>query len=125
MQTAYSLAAAVAFLTFVVHTFVGGVYVVRPLLAADDLTRASRWLAYYCWHIATVVILFMTAGFAYAAMWPHEARVLTWFLCALALALSALSATVALKGGIHPLRFPSTSLFAVVGVLAIWGGSTL
>jgi hypothetical protein len=40
---------------------------------------------------------------------------------ALAACLSVLSAAVAIKGGIHPLRFPSTTLFAATSALG-WAG---
>lgn len=110
---------ALSALTFVVHTFVGGPVVVRPLLANDTLPKASKWLAYYCWHIATV----MLAAVTIAAGWlVHEPsidvkRFALVFFGALAAALSLLSAAVASRGGINPLRFPSTSLFAAIATV--------
>ncbi|MEM9300551.1 MAG: hypothetical protein AAGE01_00485 [Pseudomonadota bacterium] len=111
-------ATAVAFVAFLVHTFVGGRRVARPLLADRSLPPASKWLNYYCWHAATVMLAFVTIAFAWAAVDPTLAPVVV-FGGTLAVALSALSAAVASKAGIHPLRFPSTSLLAGTGLLAL------
>tara|TARA_R110000868_G_scaffold236078_1_gene490070 strand:+ start:5755 stop:6123 length:369 start_codon:yes stop_codon:yes gene_type:complete len=115
-------AAAMSALTFIVHTFVGGVIVARPLLANTDLPPASKWLNYYCWHITTVVIAFIAAGFVWLALHPGDPALLIG-LSSLTAALSGLSFAVALKASIAPLRFPSTSLFALTSLLgwaALW-----
>lgn len=112
-------AAAMAIITFFVHTFIGGRFVARPLLADTHLPKASKWLSYYCWHITTLTIAYLSAAFAwlYFTTQANE-RTLLAFLAALTTSLSVLSAFVALKGRIHPLRFPSTSLFAMTAILA-------
>jgi hypothetical protein len=113
------LAAGSALVTFAVHTFVGGVVVARPLLADASLPRAAKWLAYYCWHIATVTLLALAAAFAWSAATADATLALgAAVFCA---ALSILSAGVALRGGIAPLRFPSTSLFALTAALGFAG----
>jgi len=117
---AFWIAAALSLLTFAVHTFVGGVRVARPLLDAPDLPPASRWLNYYCWHITTVLLAFMAFGFAAAAM-RADAFALGVFLTVLAPALSLLSVAVALRGRINPLRFPSTTLFALTAAAGASG----
>lgn len=108
-------AAGLALLTFAVHTFVGGVYVARPLLADQTLPKASKWLNYYCWHIATVTILAIAGAFAYAALQQNDKSLAVFATC-LCAALAPLSVAVALRGGINPLRFPSTSLFAATAL---------
>ncbi len=106
------IAAAIACATFAVHTFIGGKIVARPLLADTGLPKASKWLSYYCWHVTTITIAFMALMFAWlAGVAPHEPTIIG--LSSLATALSVLSAGIALKAGIRPLRFPSTSLFAL------------
>jgi hypothetical protein len=121
MQSLLFWAASVsAFVTFCVHTFVGGPVVARPLLADEGLPRASKWLNYYCWHITTVLLLCMSASYAYAAMMPGGVDVAA-VMTALCVVLSALSAWVARKGRINPWRFPSTTLFAVTAIIAALG----
>lgn len=112
-----SLAAITSLITFAVHTFIGGPRVAGPLLATTHLPIASKWLNYYCWHLATVFLLAMSIGFAYVALHPDRPE-LAVFLSAISATLSALSAAVAIKGGINPFRFPSTSLFAIVFALS-------
>jgi hypothetical protein len=117
-------AAALTLVTFAVHTFVGGVFVARPLLADTSLPKASKWLNYYCWHIATVTILAMAAAFVYSAARPDRLE-LAISATLLAAIFAPLSVAVARKGGIHPLRFPSTSLFtgiALLGAGALFAG---
>lgn len=109
-------AAAACALAFAVHTFVGGRVVARPLLADRSLPKPAKWLAYYCWHIATVLVAAMAAAYGWAA-WSGQARDMTIAVTVVAAALGALSAGVALRAGINPLRFPSTSLFAVTACL--------
>ena len=82
------------------------------------LPPASKWLNYYCWHVATVLLAFVSVAFAWAVFDPSLAPVVAFAGC-LAVVLSILSAAVAIKAGIHPLRFPSTSLLGVTGVLAL------
>lgn len=110
---------AIAMVTFLVHTFVGGPRVAAPLLADTGLPRASKWLNYFCWHIAMVLLAFMAGAFAWLAHEPRSAVTgpALVFFGSLSLVLAMLSAWVALKGRIHPLRFPSTSLFAAMALL--------
>ena len=115
-------AAVVAATTFAVHTIVGGKIVARPLLMNTDLPKASKWLHYYTWHITSVMIAFVAAAFAGLAMTTEQTDAANQtsaivFLSSLMASISLLSIFVAIKGGIHPLRFPSTSLFAVTSAL--------
>ena len=107
-------ASVISALTFLIHTFAGGKEVARPLLADNSLPPASKWLNYYCWHITTVMLAFMAAGFGWLAYMPNMPS-LIW-LSALCFALCILSAWVAIKGGINPLKLPSTSLFFAIGL---------
>lgn len=112
-------AAIVSVITFYVHTFIGGKYVARPLLADKQLPIASKWLNYYCWHVTTIAIVFLAIAFAglYMASLTDEGVILI-FLAAFTTSLSILSAFVAIKGRIPPWRFPSTSLFALIAACA-------
>lgn len=120
MRTGFMVAALIAAVTWAVHTFAGGREVARPLLASDALPPASKWLNYYCWHIATILLAAMALTFA-AAAFGHMARDSAALMTILAASLSVLSAAVALKGGIMPLRFPSTYLFALIALAGAIG----
>jgi len=121
MQAYFLWAAAVlSFITFVVHTFVGGPRVAVPLLANTDLPKASKWLNYYCWHVTTIFLFSMGGAYAYVALHPGRPELVV-FLTGVTAACAVLSAAVALKGNINPFRFPSTSLFATVSLLGLLG----
>jgi hypothetical protein len=92
-----------------VHTFIGGVYVARPLLSDQSLPTAAKWLAYCCWHIVTMLLLAIGVGFSAAAMgWlTHYAAFRLVVSCA---ACSLLSIAIALKAVTAPWRFPPTTL---------------
>jgi len=114
-------AGLLSILTLAVHSFVGQVYVVRPLLAVERLSRASRWLNFYCWHVTTTIIAAMAAVFLYAA-WRGEGWPTAALFTALAAAFAILCAGVAIKGGVPPHRFPPLTLFALT---ALAGGCGL
>lgn len=116
----FAAASAIALATFAVHTFIGGVFVARPLLASRELTPASLWLNYYCWHIVTVLLLAMSAGYGWATTRP-DALDLAVFLTLLAAILSPLCVWVALKGRIAPWKFPAASLFALITLAGFLG----
>lgn len=116
-------AAGIATVTFAIHTFAGGAAVARPLLADRSLPPASKWLNYYCWHITTVLIVFIAGALAIAAIDPVY-RSLAVFCALLTGSLAILSGWVATKAQVSPFRFPSTSLFALISLTtsaALWG----
>lgn len=121
MQVSFLSAAAVmSIITFSVHTFIGGPRVAGPLLANTDLPKASKWLNYFCWHVTTIFTFSMSGAYAYVALHPERPELVV-FLTVVTAAFSLLSAAVALKGNINPIRFPSTSLFATVSLLGLAG----
>jgi hypothetical protein len=75
-MSSYLIAAAVlSFLVLGIHVFLGGPSVARPLLAAKDIEPVAKYTAYLCWHLITMVLVAMTAGFAHAAASPRGADV--------------------------------------------------
>lgn len=109
----FGIAAAIAAITFYVHTFIGGPRVAVPLLADTGLPKATKWLSYYCWHMVTIMLAAMALAFAAIAL-GWASRDVAWLLGMLSLLFSVLSILVAVKCGINPLRFPSTTLFSLV-----------
>ena len=120
MNLGFAAASLTALVTWGVHTFVGGVYAARPLLAAPNLHKASLWLNYYTWHMATLLLLAMIAGFTWAAV-DEAAREVALVFTVLATCFSVLCVWVALKGGIKPHRFPASYLFAIMAAAGLAG----
>lgn len=116
----FLVAGLIAIVTFCVHTFVGEIYVVRPLLAVERLSRASRWLNFYCWHVTTIVIAAMAGVFLFAA-WRLDVFVTAALFTGLAAAFALLCAGVAIRGGVPPFRFPALTLFALIALAGSWG----
>lgn len=112
------VAAFISVVTFYVHAFIGGPRVAGPLLKNKDLPVASKWLNYYCWHIVTIYLFLMGGAYAYVAWYPDRPELVV-FLTVLNALLSILSVLVATKGGINPLQFPSTTLFALVSLCGL------
>lgn len=112
------IAVALSLMTFSIHTFIGGPRVAAPLLMNKDLPKASKWLNYYCWHIVTLYLLLMGGGYTFVALYPDRPELVV-FLTILNVNFAALSAAVALKGKINPLRFPSTTLFTLLSLVGI------
>lgn len=116
------VSSGIAFIAFLVHTFVGSPRVAAPLLNNPDLTLPAKWLNYMCWHIATIALLLCSAGLAWAA-YTQSAIELVIFIAVFSGLAGVWSAVVTLLAGVHPLRFPSTSLLTAVAIaagLALW-----
>lgn len=115
-----AVAAVLSLVTFGVHVFVGGIYAVRPLLAARDLSAASRWLNYMCWHMVSVFLFVMATAFAAAGLGRLSADAAA-LLTILAASFSSVSVAVTLKAGIKPWRFPASYLLAAVAAAGCVG----
>jgi hypothetical protein len=113
------IAVVLSLITFYVHTFIGGPRVAAPLLMNKDLPKASKWLNYYCWHIATLYLFIMGGGYAYVALHPDRPELVV-FLTVLNSSFAILSVMVALKGKISPFRFPSTTLFTLLSLVGLF-----
>lgn len=115
----FALAAAFSFVAFLAHTFGNIKTTVRPLLDSS-LVPASKYLMYYCWHIVTITLLVMSAGFAYAALVKDGADVGTF---AGLISAGCLLWSVAMNSS-HRLRirdFPQWVFFIPICGGALWG----
>lgn len=122
-MSSYLIAAAVlSFLTLGIHAFLGGRDVARPLLASKDLDVAARYTLYYGWHMITMLLVAMTAGFAHAATSARGADV--------AVVMSLLAGGFAVWSGVlvvwkkqRAWDLPQWLLFlpiSALGLLGVW-----
>lgn len=109
------VAAVLSLVMTVGHVVIAGARVVRPLLADGSLPPQARWLAYFCWHVVTLLSAAMTLGFALVAAGSAPLE-LAAFLSLLVLSCAALGAVVAVRARLLPHRFPPPVLFLLVGV---------
>ncbi|WP_298333218.1 hypothetical protein [uncultured Erythrobacter sp.] len=115
----YGAAALTALVTFFVHVIAGGRAFVRPFQEVD-MDPNLKWLAYYSWHIASLVIALIALAFWAAWAWPirsHYAMVAT----SVTVALVVLAMAVSVKGELRWRAFPGIPLFSVISLLGLVG----
>ncbi len=112
-------ASAIAFLSFAVHTFVGGRYAARPLINST-LPAATIWLNYLCWHAVTVGLLLIAGALALVALEVVHPDA-GWLAVMFAAGISGASLLATARGGIPFYRFPASYLLASVCALAAAG----
>ena len=115
------IAAAASLACWAIHTFVGGRKIVPPL-RASDLPGMPKHVLVFVWHIVTILLFVMTAGYALAALYPQA-----WMLAVQATVLNAAIAVLIMGVSVRfrmPFRdMPQWTLFlaiAVFGGLAMW-----
>lgn len=116
-------AAAAAFATFLVHTFIGGRVIAAPLLAAGSLARVPRYTVYYCWHMVTLLLAAMAVALGWSAL--HANVALTVLMLVLALGFAGLSLALVLRFRVSPWHLPQWTFFVVIAALTaagLWAG---
>ncbi len=117
----FLFAAAIAsLLTFLLHLFVGGRGVAKPLLNASGIEEVTKLTTYYCWHIVTVVLLIMTCAFAYVALLQFDLP-LTIVMTSMAGSCTLLSIGLILVRKLKPLDYPQWIFFLPMTVLGVLG----
>jgi len=117
----FFIAASIAsFIAFLIHVFVGGPKIAKPLLQARDIPTVPKLTNYYCWHGISIVLFAMSASFAWAAFNPDgfELAVL-WTAIAGAFSLFGLGLVTAKKQQTRSM--PQWVLFAVISGLGLAG----
>ena len=109
-----------AALTALVHTFVGGKLVARPLLAAPKFDHISRYTNYYCWHIVTIVLFSMSVLFFIPSLYP-DAMDLAWLSTIYAIAFVVWSLVMILTRKLKFKQFPQWVLILPTAVLGLIG----
>lgn len=120
IEPAFAFAAVVAAFGVGFHVLVGGRLVARSLLDSPGLAPPARWIAYFCWHMATLTVAAMAAGFAWAAV-DARAALLGGLLTGLSLAFAGLCAWVAFRARLPALRLPPLLLFITLTAAGAWG----
>ncbi|HEV7339644.1 MAG TPA: hypothetical protein VGO06_26995 [Bosea sp. (in: a-proteobacteria)] len=115
-------AAIIALVTTVVHAWLGGREIARPLLDAERLRNVPKYTMYYCWHLVTIILAGQALAFALAAS-GQGSRDLAVFATAGA-GLFALWSLCMIGGlRLRLAHFPQWALFAPMaacGALGLW-----
>jgi len=108
---------------FLIHTFLGGRTIAVPLLKSGDLHPVPKYVAYYCWHLVTIVLAAIAVMFAVAGV-RAQSLDLAW----VATALTALFCLLGLA--VPPIKkqkygdMPQGWLFLPIFLLGTLGGVT-
>ena len=105
-------------LTALTHLFLGGHFIVRPLLRATDLRRVPKVTAYYAWHLVTIVLFTMSGGFFFAAAHPEQ-RALVIVFAFIAGAASVLNFSLMIYFKEKPSRLIQWIFFVPITILAL------
>ncbi len=109
-------AAALTAVTGLIHVFWGGRDIARPLLASQELAFEPKMTAYYCWHMATIVIFGIAIAYLYAGV-VTSAQELAIAATGLAGAFAVLSVALVVWTRCSPLTLPQWALFCPIAVL--------
>ena len=109
------LASAASLLTFVAHVFIGGPRNAQPIFSLTDLPNGPKTTMFFSWNAASLLLLSISLGFAYAALSP-AATGLSLFLTLLCGAHALLGFGVAAHKGETPWAFPPAILFSAITV---------
>ncbi|MEM7546806.1 MAG: hypothetical protein AAF367_14840 [Pseudomonadota bacterium] len=116
----FLLAAALSFITFLIHLFAGGPEVARPLLQSSDLAPVPKLTAYYCWHLVSITLAAMSVGFLIPAVSGTD-RNMAIMWTAIAAGFAVWSGLLVIWKRQPPLHLPQWALFLPIAVCGIWG----
>lgn len=105
-----------------VHIFMGGPQVARPLLAATDLEKSAKYVAYYCWHLVSISLGMMSLLFLWPALWggSNDLAILGTVMAAL-FAMWGIGLGQFSKSDLRFAELPQGWLFVRVAILGVWG----
>ena len=113
-------ASATSIATCLVHVIVGGKFVARPLLADEELSRVTKFTAYYCWHLVTITIAALALAFFIAATNP-AAISLAIFATGGSVLFVVWSLAMITMFKLRPMHFPQWILFLPGAILGMAG----
>jgi uncharacterized BrkB/YihY/UPF0761 family membrane protein len=122
MDIPLGIAAAVAFTIFILHTFLGRLESVVPLLKAKDIEPITKYLHYYCWHLVTMTLLMMAACFLWSAL-PDRAPDAAWVASILGIGFGIWGMVLPRSVGMTYMQMPQgflTGAIGIAGLVALW-----
>lgn len=120
MNTAFLAAGGLSVIITLVHTFLGGVKIARPLLESKELGAVAKYTNYYCWHLVTIALAIMAVGFLLPGLgYLHQDSALIALLLAGGFALWGVI-LVPFKSLSYKL-LPQGWFFVPVAALGLWG----
>jgi len=120
MNMVMLLAAGLMSVTVLIHVWMGGPAVMRPL-RASPLPRLVRAVMDVVWHGVTVVLICLAGGLFWLA-W-HDNLVLLWMICAIQVGFAALFIWYGATQ-LHSLwRMPQWIIFLGIPAMTLWAAT--
>ncbi len=101
------------------HTFVGTPEVADPLLASTLEDRA-KYINFFCWHIVTIVLWAVAAGYLWSALVRHSTELVV-FLTIMMAGIGVWGVLLPPSVGLSYKTMPQGWLFFPIVTLAIFG----
>jgi hypothetical protein len=120
MNIGFAIAAVIGAVSVLIHVFLGGARIVRPFLKKEGLPPLVKWLFYYTFHLTTLLLVAMTAVFAWAAR-SYLGNTTAAVFGGIAFAAALLCLFVAIRARMSPLKFWPLFLFLGMALAALWG----
>ena len=117
-------AAIMSLLTWIVHVFIGGAEIVRPLLASNQLNQSVRFTLYYCWHLVTIAIMGMVIAYILLAV-RRGGVALAWYATITAIAFAGWSVLMIILNNLSPLIHGQWIAFLLIAAAGIVGSVTM
>ncbi|NVJ98040.1 MAG: hypothetical protein HWE25_07805 [Alphaproteobacteria bacterium] len=120
MNNFFLAASMASAFTALLHLFLGGREIAAPLLKARDMRAVAKYTNYYCWHMVSIVLATMAAGYGWSAFRPQSTEIAVLFSF-LALAFCVWNVLLVFWKKQHPLHMPQWILFAGIFLLSVPG----
>ncbi|WP_299989613.1 hypothetical protein [uncultured Ruegeria sp.] len=105
-----------------IHVFMGGPEVARPLLAAGNLEKQPKYVAYYCWHLVSISLGLMSLLFLWPALWDgsNDLAIMGSIMATL-FALWGIGLLQFSKADLTFTELPQGWLFVPIAIFGFWG----
>ena len=120
MNLYFVVAGVIAAVWFLVHFFMGGREVAKPLLDSETMEPVPKFVLYYCWHLVSLAILQLSGVFLYAGLvaGPGELAILGTVIAA---GFSLLGIAIPPVAKVSYLQMPQGWLFVPIVLLGVMG----
>lgn len=115
----FAAASFLTFLVFGIHLFAGGREAVKPMLAAEGLSRQAKMTLYYAWHLITVGLLAAALVFLVAAL-RVEWLPIAWAVGLVMALFAAVSMVQTVLMRLPLTMVPQWMFFGPIAALALW-----
>lgn len=122
MNSMFAIASILATAVFLLHTFLGGRTIAKPLLETPGLHPVPKLTSYYCWHIVTITLAVLSGMFAYAAVF-EGGKDIGWTATLLTIGYCGLGLAVPVLNKQKFSHMPQGWLFLPIAILGLAGGS--